>query len=75
MLTVLAVLAEFGRELIRSHPAKGRARAKARGVKLGRRLKLTLHPLSRCRRGIDDRDRAKLQCFTLDNFEAEAFRF
>ncbi len=43
MLTVLAGLAEFERELIRSRTGEGRARAKSRGVKLGRRFKLTPH--------------------------------
>jgi DNA invertase Pin-like site-specific DNA recombinase len=43
MLTVLGGLAEFERELIRARTGEGRARAKARGVKLGRRPKLTLH--------------------------------
>jgi DNA invertase Pin-like site-specific DNA recombinase len=41
MLTVLGGLAEFERELIRARTGEGRARAKARGVKLGRRFKLT----------------------------------
>lgn len=41
MLTVLGGLAEFERDLIRT--GEGRARAKARGVKLGRRPKLTPH--------------------------------
>jgi DNA invertase Pin-like site-specific DNA recombinase len=36
MLTVLAGLAEFGRDLIRARTGEGRERAKARGVKLGR---------------------------------------
>jgi DNA invertase Pin-like site-specific DNA recombinase len=43
MLTVLGGLAEFERELIRVRTGEGRARAQARGVKLGRRPKLTAH--------------------------------
>ncbi len=43
MLAVLGGLAEFERELIRARTGEGRARAKARGVKLGRRPKLTPH--------------------------------
>jgi DNA invertase Pin-like site-specific DNA recombinase len=43
MLTVLGGLAEFERELIRARTSEGRARAVARGVKLGRRPKLTPH--------------------------------
>jgi DNA invertase Pin-like site-specific DNA recombinase len=40
MLTVLGGLAEFERELIRARTGEGRARAKARGVKMGRPPKL-----------------------------------
>jgi DNA invertase Pin-like site-specific DNA recombinase len=36
-------LAEFERDLIRSRTTEGRARAKARGVKMGRPPKLTPH--------------------------------
>jgi DNA invertase Pin-like site-specific DNA recombinase len=43
MLTVLGGLAEFERELIRARTSEGRTRAKARGVRLGRKPKLTLH--------------------------------
>jgi DNA invertase Pin-like site-specific DNA recombinase len=41
MLTVLGGLAEFERDLIRARTGEGRARAVARGVKLGRKPKLT----------------------------------
>jgi DNA invertase Pin-like site-specific DNA recombinase len=43
MLTVLGGLAEFERDLIHARTAEGRERAKARGVKLGRKPKLTDH--------------------------------
>ena len=43
MLTVLGGLAEFERDLIRTRTSEGRERAKARGVKLGRKPKLTEH--------------------------------
>ena len=43
MLTVLGGLAEFERELIRARTGEGRARAIARGVKMGRKPKLTAH--------------------------------
>jgi DNA invertase Pin-like site-specific DNA recombinase len=43
MLTVLGGLAEFERELIRARTGEGRERAKARGVVLGRKPKLTFH--------------------------------
>jgi DNA invertase Pin-like site-specific DNA recombinase len=43
MLTVLGGLAEFEKELIRARTGEGRERAKARGVKLGRKPKLTEH--------------------------------
>jgi DNA invertase Pin-like site-specific DNA recombinase len=46
MLTVLGGLAEFERELIRSRTGEGRKRAMARGVKMGRRPKLTQHQRS-----------------------------
>src|SRR3954469_235567 len=43
MLTIIGGLAEFERELIRTRTGKGRERAKARGVILGRKPKLTNH--------------------------------
>src|SRR5580704_17137193 len=43
MLTVLGSLAEFERDLIRRRTGEGRARAKALGVKMGRKPKLTAH--------------------------------
>jgi DNA invertase Pin-like site-specific DNA recombinase len=43
MLTVLGGLAEFERELIRARTGEGRKLAKARGVKMGRKPKLTDH--------------------------------
>jgi DNA invertase Pin-like site-specific DNA recombinase len=43
MLTVLGGLAEFERELIRTRTGEGRQRAKARGVVMGRKPKLTIH--------------------------------
>ena len=45
MLTVLGGLAEFERELIRSRTGEGRERAKARGVVMGRKPKLTRHQM------------------------------
>ena len=41
MLTVLAGLAEFERHLILSRTAEGRSRARSRGIKFGRKPKLT----------------------------------
>jgi DNA invertase Pin-like site-specific DNA recombinase len=43
MPTVLGGLAEFERDLIRARTGEGRARAVARGVKLGRPHKLAPH--------------------------------
>jgi DNA invertase Pin-like site-specific DNA recombinase len=43
MLTVLGGLAEFERHLILSRTDEGRIRAKARGVRFGRKPKLTKH--------------------------------
>jgi DNA invertase Pin-like site-specific DNA recombinase len=54
MLAVLGGLAEFERDLIRARTGEGRERAKARGVKMGRKPKLTPHQI---REAIKRRDR------------------
>ena len=57
MLTVLGGLAEFERDLIRARTGEGRARAKARGVKMGRKPKLTPHQQAEARkRGASGRE-------------------
>jgi len=70
MLTVLGGLAEFERELIKARTAEGRARARAQGVRFGRKPKLTPHqrqdPASRGRRGAG-RHRPDLQRESLDD--------
>jgi len=43
MLTVLGGLAEFERHLILARTSEGRQRAQARGVRFGRKQKLTVH--------------------------------
>jgi DNA invertase Pin-like site-specific DNA recombinase len=53
MLTVLGGLAEFERELIRARTSEGRARAVARGVKMGRPPKLTPHQIKEALRRRD----------------------
>ena len=45
MLTVLGGLAEFERELIKARTGEGRKHAQARGVKFGRKPKLTRHQM------------------------------
>jgi len=54
MLTVLGGLAEFERELIRARTGEGRERAKANGVRMGRKPKMTDHQK---REAIKRRDR------------------
>ena len=49
MLTVLGGLAEFERELIKSRTSEGRTRAKARGVRFGRKPTLTPHQQAEAR--------------------------
>jgi DNA invertase Pin-like site-specific DNA recombinase len=43
MLTILGGLAEFERTLIKARTGEGRERAKGRGVRFGRPLKLSAH--------------------------------
>jgi DNA invertase Pin-like site-specific DNA recombinase len=43
MVTVLGGLAEFERHLILARTDEGRKRAQARGVRFGRKQKLTVH--------------------------------
>jgi DNA invertase Pin-like site-specific DNA recombinase len=43
--SILAVIGEFERELIRSRTDEGRTRAMARGVRFGRKPKLTKHQI------------------------------
>ena len=43
MIAVLGGLADVERDLIRTRTGEGRERAKARGVKLGRKPKLTVY--------------------------------
>jgi DNA invertase Pin-like site-specific DNA recombinase len=46
MVTVLGGLAEFERSLILARTGEGRSRAMARGVKFGRKPKLTAHQVA-----------------------------
>jgi DNA invertase Pin-like site-specific DNA recombinase len=50
LLTILGGLAEFERELIKARTAEGRERAKGRGVRMGRKHKLTPHQQDEVRR-------------------------
>jgi DNA invertase Pin-like site-specific DNA recombinase len=49
MITVLGGLAEFERSLILARTGDGRARAQARGVRFGRKPKLTAHQIAEAR--------------------------
>jgi DNA invertase Pin-like site-specific DNA recombinase len=46
ILAVLAALAEFERSMILARTSEGRQRAKARGVRFGRKPKLTAHQMA-----------------------------
>jgi DNA invertase Pin-like site-specific DNA recombinase len=77
MLTVLGGLAEFERELIYARTGEGRKRAQARGVRFGRKPKLTAHQR---REALERRDsgrspdwyRSKLRTEPFDDFEARS---
>jgi DNA invertase Pin-like site-specific DNA recombinase len=56
MLTVLGGLAEFERDLIHARTGEGRDRARAQGVRMGRKPKLTTHQK---REAIKRRDRGE----------------
>jgi DNA invertase Pin-like site-specific DNA recombinase len=56
MLTVLGGLAEFERDFIRARTGEGRARAVARGVKMGRPPKLTPHQRKEAIKRRDERN-------------------
>ena len=53
MLTILGGLAEFERSLIKARTALGRERAKAQGVRFGRKPKLTAHQRSQALKLLD----------------------
>jgi hypothetical protein len=80
MLTLLGGLAEFERDLIRTRTSQGRARAEARGVKLGRKPKT--YRASTARGAGEDRGRRdaaqrcpQLQCQSGDYFTAHGVKF
>jgi DNA invertase Pin-like site-specific DNA recombinase len=54
MVTVLAGLAEFERALILARTGEGRMRAMARGVRFGRKPKLTEHQAAEAYRAASD---------------------
>jgi DNA invertase Pin-like site-specific DNA recombinase len=53
MLTVLGGLAEFERSLILARTGEGRTRAMARGVRFGRKPKLTMDQVAEARKRRD----------------------
>ncbi|MBV8702188.1 MAG: hypothetical protein JO118_00620 [Acetobacteraceae bacterium] len=59
---MLGGLAEFGRDLIRARTGEGRERAKARGVRLGRKPRLAPHRQREavCRRESDEEALAEI---------------
>jgi DNA invertase Pin-like site-specific DNA recombinase len=76
MLTMLGGLAEFERSLILARTSEGRTRAKARGVRFGRKPALTAHQQAEAlaRRALY-RNRPQLRGEPLDYFAAERREF
>lgn len=58
IVTVLGGLAEFERSLIHARTSEGRARARERGVKMGRPSKLTPHQKAEALAALEDGTRA-----------------
>ena len=74
MLTVLGGLAEFERELIRARAREGRRRAVARGVKMGRKPKLTPHQMKEAIRRRDRGEEALREIARSYNVSHRRFR-
>ena len=79
MLTVLGGLGEFERELIKARTGEGRERAKAKGVRFGRPLKMSAHQrreaLERLNAGdsvVDVASTFGVDCATLYRLQAAA---
>jgi DNA invertase Pin-like site-specific DNA recombinase len=68
MLTFLGGIAEFERELIRARTGSGRERAKANGVKFGRKPKLTSHQAAEAikRRGAGETETAIARSYNVN---------
>jgi DNA invertase Pin-like site-specific DNA recombinase len=62
----LVWVTQFERDLIRSRTGEGRARAKARGVKMGRKPKLTPHQRAEAIRRRDDGEAVREIARTFD---------
>jgi DNA invertase Pin-like site-specific DNA recombinase len=77
MLTVLGGLAEFERHLILARTSEGRARAQARSVRFGRKLKLTVYQqqeaLARRAAGEPPVEITKLCSEPFDDIEVRSF--
>jgi DNA invertase Pin-like site-specific DNA recombinase len=74
MLTVLGGLAEFERDLIRARTGEGRARAVARGQKMGRPFKLTDHQKREANRAPNRRRDACRHCSQLQRQPGDDFK-